>query len=49
MKYEPMNEQMLHEFNIFLWIFVSNVFSMHDINVWNIQITNEQIFHDFHY
>ncbi len=28
---------------------VSNVFSMHDINVWNVQIMNEQILHDFHY
>jgi hypothetical protein len=27
---------------------VSNVFSMHNINVLNVQIMNEQILHDFH-
>jgi hypothetical protein len=29
--------------------YVSNVFPMHDINVWKLQIMNEQILHDFHY
>jgi hypothetical protein len=41
MKYEPMNEQMSFEFHIFFYIHVSNVVSMHDINVRNIQIMNE--------
>jgi hypothetical protein len=49
MKYEPMNEQMSHEFHIFLWICVSNVFSMDNINAWNLWIMNEQILYDFHY
>jgi len=49
MKYEPMNEWMSHKFDIFQQIYLSNVFSMHDISAWNIQITVEQILHDFHY
>jgi len=28
---------------------VSNMFSMHDINAWNIQIMNNFLLHDFHY
>jgi hypothetical protein len=28
--------------------YVSNVFSIHDINVSNVKIMNEQILHDFH-
>jgi hypothetical protein len=49
MKYEPMNERLSHKFCIFLEIHVSNVFSIIDINVWNVWIMNEQILHDFHY
>jgi hypothetical protein len=48
MKYEPINEWMSHEFHIFLKIHVLNVFSMHDINVWYVQIMNERILHYFH-
>jgi hypothetical protein len=44
MRYELMNEWVSYEFHMFLEIYVSNVFSMHDISVWNIWITNEQIF-----
>jgi hypothetical protein len=49
MKYELMNKQMSHKFHIFLYICVINVFSMHDIIVWNVQIMNDRILHDFHY
>jgi hypothetical protein len=31
---------MSHKFRIFLKIHVSNVFSMYDINEWNVQIMN---------
>jgi hypothetical protein len=49
------------EWNMNLWMnechmnfassynFVLNVFSMHNINVWNVWITNEWILHYFHY
>jgi hypothetical protein len=49
MKYKPMNEQMSHKFCIFLWIYVLNVFSMYNISLWNVQIMNERILHNFHY
>jgi len=49
MKYKPMNEQMSCKFHIFLQICMSNVFSIHNINVWNIQIMNEQILQNFDY
>jgi hypothetical protein len=47
MKYERMNEQMSHELHIL--IYMSNVFWMHDISVWNVQIMNELMLHDFHF
>jgi hypothetical protein len=49
MKCELMNERILHEFHIFLWICASNVFSMHNINAWNVQYMNEWYLHNFHY
>jgi hypothetical protein len=45
--YEWMDE--LHKFYIFPGIHMSNVFLMHNINVWNVWIMDEQILYDFHY
>jgi hypothetical protein len=49
MKYKLLNEWMSHEFGIFFKIYVLNVFSIHDISVWNVRIMNEWILHDFHF
>jgi hypothetical protein len=39
----------LHKIYIFLRIHMSNVFSMRNINVWNVWIMNEYILYNFHY
>jgi hypothetical protein len=48
MKYKSMNERMSHDFASSNK-FVSNLFSMHNINVWNVQTMNEIVLHNLHY